>query len=81
MGAKPETWYFCVIELPIQSLYVVTLLSNLNARSYVRGKLTEWDEYLTTIPQDPSIQKGIVFANFHSTNCSADSGSIEAMVN
>lgn len=46
----------------------------------MRGKLTEWDEYLTTIPQDPSNQKGIVFANFHSTNCSADLRSIEAMV-
>ncbi|KAI0084383.1 hypothetical protein BDY19DRAFT_997738 [Irpex rosettiformis] len=57
MGAQPNNFYYCIIELPIQSLYVVTLISNLSARSYVRGKLTEWDEYLTTLPEEFQLPK------------------------
>lgn len=53
MGAEQNNFYYCIVELPIQSLYVVTLLSNLCARSYVKGKGAEWDEYLSTLPEDP----------------------------
>ncbi|KAI0086791.1 hypothetical protein BDY19DRAFT_995536 [Irpex rosettiformis] len=52
MAAQPSQLYYCIIELPIQSFYVVTLLSNLNARGYVRGKETEWTEYLSVLPDE-----------------------------
>ena len=50
MTAQPHGFGYTIVELPIGSLYLVTLLSNLNARGYVRGRQTEWTEYLTAVP-------------------------------
>lgn len=52
MASQPGQLWYCIIELPIQSFYVVTLLSNLNARGYVRGRETEWHEYLSVLPDE-----------------------------
>lgn len=52
MATQPGQLYYCIIELPIQSFYLATLLSNLNARGYVKGRETEWNEYLSVLPDD-----------------------------
>ena len=49
MAAQPLSFVYCIIEFPLPSFYLVTLISNLNAREYVRGRRTEWNEYLTAI--------------------------------
>lgn len=36
IAAFPSGLYFCAFEFPLSSLYVNTLLANLNARSYLR---------------------------------------------
>ncbi|KAI0812780.1 hypothetical protein BC629DRAFT_1589500 [Irpex lacteus] len=46
---------YCIVEFPLSTLYFVTLLSNLNARGYIRGRKTEWNEYLSTLSE---FQKG-----------------------
>ncbi len=52
MATQPGQFYYCIIELPIQSFYLATLLSNLNARGYVSGRETEWNEYLSVLLAD-----------------------------
>lgn len=49
MCTMPHNFVFTLIEFPLDSLYLVSLLSNLNARSYVRGRPTEWSEYLSSL--------------------------------
>ncbi|KAI0781638.1 hypothetical protein BC629DRAFT_1594370 [Irpex lacteus] len=58
MASQPGQLWYCIIELPIQSFYVVTLLSNLNARGYVRGRETEWHEYLSVLPDESMTAAG-----------------------
>lgn len=45
----PQQFVFTLIEFPLDSLYLVSLLSNLNARSYIRGNPAEWSEYLSSL--------------------------------
>lgn len=49
MCTMPQQFVFTLIEFPLDSLYLVSLLSNLNARSYIRGNPAEWSEYLSSL--------------------------------
>lgn len=49
MCTMPQQFVFTLIEFPLDSLYLVSLLSNLNARSYVRGNQDEWGGYLSSL--------------------------------
>lgn len=47
MTCQPLGFGYCIVEFPLGSLYYTTLLSNLNARRYIRGRKTDWNEYLS----------------------------------
>lgn len=74
MVAQTDTLAYCIVELPIASLYFNTLMSNLNARGYIRGRQTEWNEYLSELPPSQSSlgrntnNDAIVFSTFQATN-------------
>jgi hypothetical protein len=38
VAALPSELWYCMFEFPLTSLYLSTLLANLNARQFVRGK-------------------------------------------
>ncbi|KAI0942650.1 hypothetical protein AcW1_003223 [Taiwanofungus camphoratus] len=48
IAAFPHGLQFCAFEFPLSSLYVNTLLANLNARQYLRGKDAGWNVSSTT---------------------------------
>lgn len=84
MVAQPDTLAYCIVELPIASLYFNTIMSNLNARGYIRGRQTEWNEYLSALPQSQSSpgrtenNEAIVFSTFQAARGdSADQSAAE----
>ena len=53
--------YYCAVDFPLTSLYLNSLLANLNAREYVRGTKTdvEYSGYqLGGSPRTPGFSKG-----------------------
>ena len=48
MTCVPLGFQYTIIEFPLGSLYYTTLLSNLNSREYVRGRQTDWSEYMSS---------------------------------
>lgn len=48
MIVRPNGLEYTVVELGIGSLYLSSLLSNLNARQFIRGRQMEWNEYLSS---------------------------------
>jgi len=68
MTAQPSGFGYCIVELAIGSLYLTSALSNLNARRYIRGRKTEWNEFLSA-GQNTNTSRdnndAIVFARFN----------------
>ncbi|KAF9254871.1 hypothetical protein L218DRAFT_1009194 [Marasmius fiardii PR-910] len=48
MTCVPLGFQYTIIEFPLGSLYYTTLLSNLNSRKYIRGRKTDWNEYMSS---------------------------------
>ena len=46
----PNDWYYCIIEVPLGSLYVNALLTNLNARRYVTNARPVVHEFSAPVP-------------------------------
>lgn len=71
MWTQGQALNYTVIELPMGTLYFISLLSNLNARGYIRGRATDWNEYLSafsvahprqdTMGGGPNVSQGIQF--------------------
>ncbi|KAJ7499637.1 hypothetical protein FB451DRAFT_1549193 [Mycena latifolia] len=67
---QPNGFSYCIVELPIGSLYLTSMLSNLNAREYIRGRKTEWNEFMSVqIPNRETLKDNdtIVLAGFNQT--------------
>ncbi|KIK54652.1 hypothetical protein GYMLUDRAFT_48568 [Collybiopsis luxurians FD-317 M1] len=52
LTCQPNGFGYCIVEFPLGSLYYTTLLSNLNARRYIRGRKTDWNQYLSISPSE-----------------------------
>jgi hypothetical protein len=70
MVAQPDGFGYTIVELAIGSLYVTSVLSNLNARQYIRGRKTEWNEFLSAsqtphMNSNQSKDQDIVFARIN----------------
>ncbi|KAF8990694.1 hypothetical protein BDZ89DRAFT_1086982 [Hymenopellis radicata] len=68
MKVQPDGFGYTIVELPIGSLYLTSLLSNLNARQYIRGRETEWNEYLSTLSAAPNSDSSAMNAHSAGSN-------------